>query len=203
MELHEAIRRRSMVRSFSSEPVPEDVLGRIVQAALRSPTAGNTRGTAWLVLQGADQTATYFDATTDAQWRADHPDWSDGLRRAPVVLLAYASPEAYVARYSEADKSGSGLGAGSDAWPVPYWYGDAAFGVMAVLLAAVDAGLGSCVLGAFRGEAELADRLGVPVGWRLFSAVVLGHPDGGDHRRASLDRPAPGGDDGRVHHGVW
>jgi nitroreductase len=202
MELHEAIRRRSMVRSFSSEPVAEDTVDRIVRAALRSPTAGNTRGTAWLVLEGPAQTATYFDATTDAQWRADHPEWIDGLRRAPVVLLAYTSPQAYVARYGEADKEASGLGAGSDAWPIPYWYGDAAFGVMAALLAAVDAGLGSCVLGTFRGEDELAARLDVPEGWRLFCAVVLGHPDGGDHRRASLDRPAPA-DDARLHRGVW
>jgi nitroreductase len=202
MELHEAIRRRSMVRSFSSEPVAENAVEQIVRAALRSPTAGNTRGTAWLVLEGPAQTATYFDATTDAHWRADHPKWSDGLRRAPVVLLAYTSPEAYVARYGEADKEASGLGAGSDAWPVPYWYGDAAFGVMAALLAAVDAGLGSCVLGTFRGEDELAARLGVPDGWRLFCAVVLGHPDGGDNRSGSLDRPAPA-DDARVHRGVW
>jgi nitroreductase len=202
MELHEAIRRRSMVRSFSSEPVAKDAVEQIVRAALRSPTAGNTRGTAWLVLEGPAQTATYFDATTDTQWRADHPEWSDGLRRAPVVLLAYTSPEAYVARYGEADKEASGLGAGRDAWPVPYWYGDAAFGVMAALLAAVDAGLGSCVLGTFRGEDELAVRLGVPDAWRLFCAVVLGHPDGGDHRSGSLDRPAPA-DDARVHRGVW
>jgi nitroreductase len=202
MELHEAIRRRSMVRSFSSEPVAEDMVDRIVGAALRSPTAGNTRGTAWLVLEGPTQTAAYFDATTDAGWRAEHAEWSDGLRRAPVVLLAYTSPEAYVARYGEADKETSGLGAGSDAWPVPYWYGDAAFGVMAALLAAVDAGLGSCVLGTFRREDELAARLGVPAGWRLFCAVALGHPDGGDHRRASLDRPAPA-DDARVHRGAW
>jgi nitroreductase len=202
MELHEAIRRRSMVRSFSREPVAEEAVEEIVRAALRSPTAGNTRGTSWLVLEGPAQTATYFDTTTDAEWRADHPEWSDGLRRAPVVLLAYTSPEAYVARYGEADKEASGLGAGSDAWPVPYWYGDAAFGVMAALLAAVDAGLGSCVLGTFRGEDELAARLGVPEGWRLFCAVVLGHPDGEDHRRSSLDRQRPA-DAARIHWGRW
>ena len=74
---------------------------------------------------------------------------------------------------------------------------------MAVLLAAVDAGLGGCVLGTFRGEEELAAEL-----WACPKAGVssapssLGHPDGGDHRRASLDRPAPA-DEARIHHGVW
>ena len=202
MELQEAIRRRSMVRSFSTEPVAEGIVDGVLRAALRSPTAGNSGGTSWVVLEGSLETAVYFDATTDERWRADHPDWHEGLRRAPVVLLAYTSPEAYVARYGEADKSSSGLGSGVEAWPVPYWYGDAAFGVMAVLLAAVDAGLGSCVLGAFRGEDELAGRLGVPDGWRLFCAVVLGHPDGREHRSASLDRASPN-TPARIHRGRW
>jgi nitroreductase len=202
VELQEAIRRRSMVRSFSTEPVPDGIVDGMLHAALRSPTAGNSRGTSWVVLEGPLQTARYFDATTDATWRAEHPEWNEGLRRAPVVLLAYTSPEAYVARYAEADKSSSGLGSGVEAWPVPYWYGDAAFGVMAVLLAAVDAGLGCCVLGAFRGEDELAARLGVPDGWRLFCAVLLGHSDARQHHSASLDRTSPT-TSGRIHRGRW
>ena len=202
MELHEAIRRRAMVRSFSAEPLGRDEVDLILGAALRSPTAGNTRGTAWVVLEGPDQTALYFDATTDAAWRARHEQWSEGLARAPVVLLAYSSPDAYVDRYAEDDKAAAGLGASASAWPVPYWIGDAAFGVMTVLLAAVDAGLGACVLGAFRGEAELAARLDVPAGWQLFCAVLLGHPDGGAHRSSSLDRDNPN-TSGRIHRGRW
>jgi nitroreductase len=191
-----------MVRSFSTEPVDPMVVDRLVRSALRSPSAGNTGGTAWVVLQGPEETAVYFDATTDADWRAHSRDWIDGLQRAPVVLLAYTSPDLYVSRYAEPDKEGAGLGAGADRWPIPYWYGDAAFGVMVVLLGAVDAGLGACILGAFRGEEELGDRLGVPSGWRLFCAVVLGHPDGRDHRSASLDRHRPRPED-RVHRGRW
>jgi nitroreductase len=202
VELHEAIRRRAMVRSFSAAPVDPDVVDRILQAALRAPTAGNTRGTAWVVLEGPEQTAVYFDATTDEMWRTHYKGWSEGLARAPVVLLAYTSPDAYVARYAEEDKARAGLGDGEAEWPVPYWIGDAAFGVMTVLLAVVDAGLGSCILGTFRGEAELAAQLDVPAGWRLFAAVVLGHPDGRDHRSASLDRAGPGPAD-RIHRASW
>jgi nitroreductase len=73
---------------------------------------------------------------------------------------------------------------------------------MTVLLAAVDAGLGACVLGNFRGEDALAAALVVPGEWRLFSAVLLGHPDGADHRSASLDRATPGAGT-RLHWGAW
>ena len=191
-----------MVRSFSTEPVDSAVVDRILLAALRSPTAGNTRGTAWVVLEGPEQTAVYCDTTTDEEWRNTHNGLVRRLGRAPVVLLAYLSPGAYVARYAEADKVAAGLGGSEDAWPVPYWFGDAAFGVMAVLLGAVDAGLGACFLGAFRGVAELATRLGVPQGWQLFCAIVLGHPDGSDHRSPSLDRDRPTRA-GRIHRGGW
>jgi nitroreductase len=201
MELHEAIRRRSMVRSFSTEPVDAAVLDRILLDALRSPTAGNTGGTAWVVLEGPDQTSAYFDATTDEAWRRDSARW-EGLRRAPVVLLSYSNPDLYLARYSEPDKAGSGLDGGTEAWPMPYWVGDAAFGVMAVLLGTADAGLGACFLGAFRGEAELGERLGVPEGWRLFGAVALGRPDAHDHRSPSLSRPGPTRPE-RIHRGRW
>jgi nitroreductase len=201
MELDEAIRRRAMVRSFSSEPVEPAVVDHILSGALRSPTAGNSQGTCWVVLEGPEQTAVYFETTTDEEWR-QRSLRSEGLRRAPVILLAYSSPDTYLHRYSEEDKSRSGLGEGVDRWPVPYWTGDAAFGVMTTLLGAVDAGLGACVLGTFRGEAELGSRLGVPSDWRLFCAVALGHPDGNDHRSPSLDRPrSPTAQ--RIHRGRW
>jgi nitroreductase len=201
VELHETIRRRAMVRSFAPDQVDRTVIEHILQAALRAPTAGNTGGTAWVALCGPDETTTYWDATTDADWRAASPRWP-GLSRAPVVLLAYTSAAAYVARYGEADKSDPLLAAEPGHWPVPYWTGDAAFGVMTVLLAAVDAGLGACVLGNFRGEDALAAALVVPGEWRLFSAVLLGHPDGADHRSASLDRATPGAGT-RLHWGAW
>ena len=213
MDLHEAIRRRAMTRSFATDPVDPGVLELIVQGALRAPSAGNTAGTSWVILQGTDQTSRYWESTTDERWRTTSAR-SPGLRRAPVILLAYASAEAYVARYAEEDKARTQVGPGSapavgpalglDAteWPVPYWMGDAAFGVMTVLLCAVDAGLGACVLGNFRGEAALASALGVPAEWKLFCAVALGHPDGQDHRSRSLDRARPDPDQ-RIHRGSW
>jgi nitroreductase len=191
-----------MVRSFSSHAVDRPTLDRILEAALHSPTAGNTGGTAWVVLEGPTRTGLYWDAVTDASWRERNRARWEGMQRAPVVLLAYASAEAYVARYKEPDKSEPALGATPEQWPVPYWFGDAAFGVMAVLLGVVDAGLGACVLGAFRGEAVLAASLGVPDDWHLFCAVVVGHPDGADHRSPSLSRLGPVRSD-RIHWGRW
>jgi len=196
-----------MVRSFAPDPVDPEVVGTVVRAALRAPSAGNTGGASWVILAGVAETALYWEATTDQRWRTTSPR-AEGLRRAPVILLAYASAAAYVSRYAEPDKArslpdgGPHLGVGPDNWPVPYWTGDAAFGVMTALLAAVDAGLGACILGNFRGEGALSAVLGVPSEWRLFCAVPLGHPDGNDHRSRSLDREGPRPDE-RIHLGRW
>jgi nitroreductase len=202
VELSETLRRRVMCRTFSDDPVDQALVERILREALRSPTAGNTAGTAWVALSGNDQTSAYWSATTDDSWRARHPEWSAGLMRAPVVLLSYTSPASYVARYAEPDKDDQVLGTDASQWPVPYWFGDAAFGVMAVLLQAVEAGLGACVLGNFRGEPELADALCVPEPWRLFCAVALGRPAERDRRSPSLRRASPTAAE-RIHFGRW
>jgi nitroreductase len=198
VEVTEAIRRRRMVRSFAASPIDTAVLDRLLEDSLRGPSAGNTRGVAWVVLSG-EETATYWDHATTVAWRGGATRYP-GLSRAPVIALSVCSPAAYVERYSEEDKASSGLGSldsdggggggggGGEAWPVPYWFGDAAFSTMLLLVGATAAGLGAAFLGNFRGEEPLLGALGVPPGWRLFGAVLLGYPDGNDHPSASLSR---------------
>jgi nitroreductase len=194
MELDEALRRRHMVRSFADRPVDPALLDSIFAGARRAPSAGNTRAASWLVLRRRADVARYWAAATTEDWRTTSARWP-GLSRAPVVALALTEPGAYLARYAEPDKRQAGLGpepdgGGEAAWPVPYWFADAAFSTMAVLLGVTAAGLGACFLGNFRQEREVLQSFGVESRWRLFGTVVVGHPDEHDHRSASLDRPA-------------
>jgi nitroreductase len=173
VELSEAIRRRRMVRSFAPRPVAPAVVDRLIAGALRAPSAGNTRATAFVVLEGGD-TARLWDATLPAERRATFR-WP-GLLDAPVVVVALVEPGAYPRRYAEDDKAGSGLGAGLDAWPVPYWWVDGGMVVEALLLAVTDAGLGALFYGLFDHEPAALAALGVPAGWRALGAVALGWP---------------------------
>jgi nitroreductase len=201
MELQEAIRKRRMVRAFRPDPVPAAALERVLHAARRAPSAGFTQGLALVVLEGAEQTSSYWASVTTHAWRTRSSRWP-GLSSAPVVLIPLANRQAYLDRYSEPDKASSGLSQ-AEAWPVPYWLVDAAFATMAVLLAAVDEGLGAVFQGIWRGEAELLARLGVPAGWKPIGAVVLGWPDpAGDHPSPSLSRGRrPRGE--VIHRGRW
>jgi len=191
MELPEAVRRRRMVRSFSSAPLPVEVVDRVLDLACRAPSAGNTGGWDVVVLTGPDQTAAFWEATTTADWRAGSRRWP-GLARAPVVVALFVHPDAYRARYTEPDKQSSGLGRpdtdGAELWPVPYWFVDGGFAVMVMLLAAADVGLGACFLGNFRGEDGLRSALGVPDDRRYIGAVLMGEPADDDPLSASLAR---------------
>ena len=161
-----------MVRAFRTDPIERDLLERLVDLASRSPSAGKTQGWHVVVLEGA-VTDTFWSATmrpgTRETFRWKH------LLDAPVILLSFADPQAYLERYSESDKSKGELGSSLDAWPTPYWTVDASFATMTLLLAAHDAGLGALFFGVFRGESELRTALGVPSHLQLIGAIALGH----------------------------
>ena len=197
MELREAIRRRRMVRNFEARPVPADALERILDHARRAPSAGHTQGFAFLVLEGADQVGRFWDCTFPPERRAGFR-WP-GLFEAPVVILPCASKEAYLDRYAEPDKGWADRD--ETRWPVPYWDVDCGFATMAMLLTAVDEGLGALFFGVFDGLAELRAAFGIPAEFRPIGAVALGWP--------APDEPSPSLRRGRrpldevVHRGRW
>lgn len=199
MELGDAIRRRRMVRAFTDEPVDAAVLDGLLDLARRAPSAGNSQGWHFVVLEGPVQTRRFWDVTLPAERRATFR-WPD-LLRAPVIVIPLADADAYVARYAEPDKERSGLGEGSDAWPVPYWVVDTSFATMTLLHAVVDAGLGALFFGIFRNEAELLAELGVPEGVRPIGAVAIGHP-APDQPGRSAGRPRRPATE-VVHRGGW
>jgi len=200
MELTDALRRRRMVRAFDGRPVPPDVLERVLRAAMRAPSAGNTQGLDLVVLEG-DDTARYWDVSLPEARRGAFA-WP-GLLRAPVLVIPVADPAAYVARYAEPDKARTGLGEGADRWGVPYWYVDAAFAAMVALLSVVDEGLGACFFGQFEHEGALKEALGIPVERRPIGTIALGWADAEVERPGGSSRRPRRTLDEVVHRGGW
>jgi len=188
-----------MVRSFAHDPVSPELVDGLVDLARRAPSAGHTQPWAFVVLEGAGQTGPLWDVTLPASRRASFR-WK-GLPDAPVVMVPLVSPGAYTSRYAEADKLSTGLGASLDDWPVPYWWVDGGMAVHALLLGAVDAGLGALFYGLFDHEPAVLSLLGVPDGWRVLGAVALGWP-APDEPGASSRRPRRPLDD-VIHRGGW
>ncbi len=206
-------RRRAMTRSFTAEPVGDDLLVELLDVARRVPSAGNTQGFDFVVLAGATQTQRYWRASFSPQARARFA--FQGLFAAPVLVTVWADPNAYLRRYSEPDKAPSQLARSQTAWTTPYWLVDASFAAMALQYAAVSVGLGVLFFGMFDHAAAIAATLGVPADREPVGTVAIGWPQDvglagapGQRPRAGASasrqrRPLRDGADRQVHFGGW
>ena len=53
MNVNEAVIKRQSIRAFKPDPVPQDILKKIVETALRAPSAGNSQPCEYAVVSGA------------------------------------------------------------------------------------------------------------------------------------------------------
>lgn len=196
----DVVRRRRMTRAFRAEPVPAGLVDRLVDLARRAPSAGNTQGVAFLVLDRPEDVARYWDAALPAERRAAFP-WP-GLLPAPVLVVPCVRAEAYVERYAEPDKARTGLGAGADRWTVPYWHVDGGMAVGALLLLAEEAGLGALLFGIFEHEPAVRAAFAIPSGWQPLGTVALGWPGEGQRPSRSAERRRRPLDE-VLHRGRW
>ena len=180
-----------MVRTFDPDrPLPDGALDRMLDNAVRAPSAGFSQGWAFLALEGKDETAGFWDATFPAEERAKF-EWP-GLFNAPAIVVPLSHKQAYLDRYAEPDK---GVADKRESfWPVPYWDVDTGMAALLMLLTAVDEGLGGCFFGvppehhvSFRRAFDVPENRS-PVG-----VVSVGYP-APDRRSPSLRRGRRGPD---------
>lgn len=183
MEFQDILLRRRMVRDFSDRPVDRHLVERLMVNATRVPSAGYSQGFAFVVLTEPDQRRMFWETTSGPEWRGESE--SESLTSAPVVIIPLAHKQAYLDRYALPDKAHTPL-ASEEHWPAPYWDIDTGFGVMVLLLSAVDLGLGALFFGIFQGAQALMDSLGVPEGYRPIGALAVGHPTPGVRSRPEL-----------------
>lgn len=201
MEFTDVVRRRKMVRTYTSEPVDPALVDLALRNATRAPSAGFSQGWSFLVLDTPEDVDRYWDLFVgDEEWEADN--WLKGMRTAPVLILPCASKAAYLSRYAEADKGWTDEDEAR--WPMPYWYMDTAMAVMLILQTMVDQGLGACYFGVPpRHVGEVRDTFGIPAGWDPIGVVALGHPASTGGAKGSPTRRPRKPMEEIVHRGRW
>jgi nitroreductase len=159
-----------MVRHFTGEPVPPEVVERMLDLARHAPSAGFTQGQSFVVVTRPDlkQEIARLCGEEGYVEAGFHPFISG----ASVLVVACTSEEAYHRRYREPDKMRED-GTETD-WPVPYWHVDAGCTVMVLLLAAVDEGLAAGFAGAHDLDA-LRSLLGIPAEVTPVGVIPIGH----------------------------
>jgi nitroreductase len=198
VEFRDVARRRKMVRTFDERPVDPEVLDRILRYGQRAPSAGFSQGFEFLVIEGPEQTARFWDVVGegDREWPGA------GLLRAPVIIVPFASKKQYLDRYAEEDKGWTDRDEAR--WSAPYWTVDAAFASMLMLLTAVDEGLGALFFGLYPPTlAAFREAYGIPEEFEPIGAIAVGHPAPVDPVRSSAHTRRRRELHEIVHRGRW
>jgi len=185
MEFAETVRRRRMVRNYQPDrPVDRATIERLLELAIRAPSAGFSQGWQFLVLDTEQSCSTFWQAATEPEDEAD--SWLRGMQSAPVLILALSDKDAYLDRYAEPDKGWTDRDEAH--WPVPYWDIDTGMASLLVLLGAVDAGLASCFFGVpVPAHPAVKASFGIPERLRIVGVISLGY-GAPDRRSPSLRR---------------
>ena len=184
-----------MVRRYSPEAVPRDVLERVVETGRRGPSAGFTQGQSFVVVTDPGLRREIAGLAGEGAYvgRGFQP-W---ISEAPAHVVVCTSEQDYRDRYRAPDKLGSGAELN---WQVPFWYVDAGCSLMLLLLAAVDEGLAAGFL-ALKSYDALRALLSIPPDVQPIGIVTIGKP-APDRRSGSLARgrrPAAEA----IHHNHW
>lgn len=152
MEFQELVRKRCMVRAFRPDPVPEELIEKLLMSAVRAPSAGNLQAWEFVVVREPETKRRLGEAAVRQMFVAE----------APVVIVACRNMERNAEKYG---------GRGRDFYNLI----DASFASLMILLAAHNEGLGACFVGAYLDE-EVSRILGLPEYVRTLGIMPIGWP---------------------------
>jgi len=168
MDLIEAIAGRRAVREYTHEIVDEKTIHRLIDAAVRAPSAVNRQPWTFTIVRDqvvldriSREAKSHMLATMPLNTQSDHfrPLLTD-----PNFQIFYHAP---VLILISADSAGS--------WNVE----DCALAAENLMLAAYAAGLGSCWIGfaqSFLNSSTGKNMLGIPAAWVPVAPIIVGHP---------------------------
>jgi len=148
MDLYEAIRCRRSVRSFRPDPIPQEVLDRVLEAARCAPSSLNLQPWRFILVKAPQIKREIVSCCPGQSFVED----------APLLIVACGLP-------TEGKIGGR----------TPSTLADVAVAMAHLSLAAAAEGLGTCWITAFE-EEPLRRALGVPEGEQVVLISPLGYP---------------------------
>ncbi len=146
-----AIKERRSIRKFRGEPVPEEKLQVIMEAAQDAPSAGNLQAREFILVRDSQIKGELARAALNQTF----------IQEAPVVVVVCTNP----------DRSTPVYGVRGELYTIQ----DAMASVMNILLAAHALGLGTCCVGAFE-EVWVKSVLRIPPNIQPIAIVPVGYP---------------------------
>jgi FMN reductase [NAD(P)H] len=199
MSLYGLLKQRRMVRHYTGERVPRDVLERIAATVRRAPSAGFSQGQRLLVV---DDPSLLAKLAAEEEGLEGMEPW---FATAAAHVLVLTREQDYHDRYTAQDKLDATGGTEID-WPVPYWHADAGAALMLVLLAALEEGLAAGVYGIVPDDQpRIRELLRIPDELAIVAGITLGYgaPDPAWSKAASRATQRRRTLDELVHWNTW
>lgn len=174
--IHELIVRNRSYRRFYDEPVTRQTLEKLVDCARLSASGANKQPLKYVLSCDPKSNAEIFSTLAWAGYLPEWPGPVEGERPAAYIVIA-------------ADKEIGAAGI------------DHGIAAQSILLAAVEKGLGGCILASVQRD-KLAKLLGLPSQYEILIVVALGKPK----EQVQLEEMQPDGsvkywrDEQQVHH---
>jgi len=152
MELFECIVTRRSVRSYEKKDVPNELIGQMLEAAVRAPSAGNIQPWEFIVVKDIE----IKKELSAAALRQRH------VNEAPVVIVVCVNPEKTADKFGKRGK-------------LIYCIQDTAAAIENMLLTANSLGLGTCWIGSFEDD-EVRKILNIPQKLKPIALITVGFP---------------------------
>ncbi|HPT71539.1 MAG TPA: nitroreductase family protein [Candidatus Cloacimonadota bacterium] len=152
MKCMDVILSRQSVRSFSDEPVPEEIIDQILEAGRWAPSTQNRQPWRFIVIKDRE-IIRKLAVNSGFIGLVNH-----FIRDAAFVIVACAEPKEDMVLNGQ-----------------PYYLVDTAIALQQMVLAAWSFGIGSCWLGAFS-ETSVKAFLDIPDSIRVIAITPFGYP---------------------------
>lgn len=150
MEYYEVIKKRKSIRKYKPDPIPDDVLNRILDAGRMAPSAKNYQPWHFIVIREPEMKKKVAEACVNQLFIAE----------ADVIICGCAFEKIAWGR----------MGNYMAAWPH-----DLSIALEHIILAATNEGLGTCWIGKFD-EKMVKDLLQIPEAVRVVALTPVGVP---------------------------
>jgi len=184
MTIYEALYTTRAMRRVKKDAIPRDVQARILDAAIRAPSGGNSQGWRFLVVDDAEirgQLAPIYRSCIDMLWETIYAE------RIAAMAAAPQSPESV--EMEKIQRSANWMARHFEDYPLllfAFAQGDPTGGsifpaVWSAMLAARAEGVGSTITSVMLFKIdEVLKILGVPAGsgWEFACCVPMGYPTG-------------------------
>jgi nitroreductase len=151
MKVLEAIQKRRSVRKYKEDPIPEEALLRVLEAARLAPSGKNYQPWKFIIVKDKELKEKLAQASAGQFF----------IARAPVIIVGCGFPDNCYARMGRYMKS---------------WSVDVTIALEHLILQAQEEGLGTCWIGSFE-EEEVKAILNVPEDVKVLALTPLGYPD--------------------------